>query len=156
MTTIAWDGETLATDSQSTRDNGQTFYQSKIVVQKKGVAAIGCDASLAYAALLLIEEFTERNEWPPIDLAKNAQWDGLHIICVPYGIEPLLEFFDSLYPFVLPRDQQYAWGTGGPYALAAMHLGRSATEAVGIARQLDVYTGGDIHTHDDFLNPTTQ
>jgi ATP-dependent protease HslVU (ClpYQ) peptidase subunit len=37
-----------------------------------------------------------------------------------------------------------AIGSGSPFALTAMHLGRSALKAVTIASQLDVYTGDEI------------
>jgi ATP-dependent protease HslVU (ClpYQ) peptidase subunit len=37
-----------------------------------------------------------------------------------------------------------AIGSGSPFALTALHLGRSAKKAVEIASQLDVYTGGEI------------
>lgn len=36
-----------------------------------------------------------------------------------------------------------AIGSGSPYARTAMHLGKSAKQAVEIATQLDLFTGGD-------------
>lgn len=35
-------------------------------------------------------------------------------------------------------------GSGGPYALAALHLGKTALEAVALASRMDVGTGGQI------------
>lgn len=35
-------------------------------------------------------------------------------------------------------------GSGAPYARTAMHLGKSARQAVEVARDLDLYTGGEI------------
>ena len=40
----------------------------------------------------------------------------------------------------------YAQGSGRDYALMAMHLGRSAPEAVKLASELDPYTGGGVDT----------
>jgi hypothetical protein len=37
-----------------------------------------------------------------------------------------------------------AIGSGGQFATAAMHLGKSAPQAVQLASQLDLYTGGDV------------
>jgi hypothetical protein len=37
-----------------------------------------------------------------------------------------------------------AIGSGGAFATAAMHLGKSATQAVQIASEIDLYTGGDV------------
>jgi ATP-dependent protease HslVU (ClpYQ) peptidase subunit len=37
-----------------------------------------------------------------------------------------------------------AIGSGSPFALTALHLGRGARKAVDIASRLDVYTGGEI------------
>lgn len=37
-----------------------------------------------------------------------------------------------------------AIGSGSPYARTAMHLGKSAKQAVEIATQLDLFTGGNV------------
>ena len=43
-------------------------------------------------------------------------------------------------------DDFWAIGSGSPAALAAMHCGRNAQEAVYIAMEIDPYTGGDVET----------
>ena len=43
-------------------------------------------------------------------------------------------------------DDFWAIGSGSPAALAAMHCGQSAQEAVYIAMRIDPYTGGDVET----------
>lgn len=40
----------------------------------------------------------------------------------------------------------HAIGSGGPYALGAMAAGKSSSEAVAVASNLDVFTGGLIHS----------
>ena len=42
----------------------------------------------------------------------------------------------------------HAVGSGRDYALAAMYLGKSASEAVALAREFDLHTGGEIITYD--------
>lgn len=44
-------------------------------------------------------------------------------------------------------DNAIAIGSGADSAMAAMHVGLSAEEAVGISAKMDIYTGGDITTH---------
>jgi ATP-dependent protease HslVU (ClpYQ) peptidase subunit len=45
---------------------------------------------------------------------------------------------------VLDMGEFAAIGSGGPFASTAMHLGKSATQAVHIASEIDLYTGGDV------------
>ena len=49
----------------------------------------------------------------------------------------------KLYPLKL-MEPFHAVGSGRDFAMAAMHLGRSAKEAVGLACYYDVYTSGTI------------
>jgi hypothetical protein len=62
-----------------------------------------------------------------------ARPDGVLEFHDPEGIEEL-------------EDETYAVGSGEMAARAALHLGASATEAVQVAAELDVYTGGAIHS----------
>lgn len=43
---------------------------------------------------------------------------------------------------VMPVDEFAAIGSGSPYASTAMHLGKSPKQAVEIAAELDLFTGG--------------
>lgn len=53
------------------------------------------------------------------------------------------EIYDTLYP--IPVTWKYsALGTGAPFAMAAMLCGKTAREAVEIAKKLDCQTGGKI------------
>lgn len=45
------------------------------------------------------------------------------------------------------RDQFYAIGSGGPYAIGAMAMGATPAEAVALASRFDPATGGKIETH---------
>ena len=45
---------------------------------------------------------------------------------------------------VVAMGQHAAIGSGGMFAAAAMHLGKSAPQAVQIASEIDLYTGGDV------------
>jgi ATP-dependent protease HslVU (ClpYQ) peptidase subunit len=45
---------------------------------------------------------------------------------------------------VIAMGEHAAIGSGGAFATAAMHLGKSAPQAVQIASEIDLYTGGDV------------
>lgn len=45
---------------------------------------------------------------------------------------------------VCPVDDFAAIGSGSPYAVTAMHLGKSAKQAVDVATALDMYSGGRV------------
>lgn len=46
------------------------------------------------------------------------------------------------------REKFVADGSGRDFALSAMHLGKSAREAVAFAARFDVYTGGGVDAFD--------
>lgn len=47
--------------------------------------------------------------------------------------------------FLMPTARKFhAVGSGRDYALAAMHLGLSARDAVGVAMEFDLNTGGEL------------
>lgn len=48
--------------------------------------------------------------------------------------------------WVRSRSKFHTIGTGGPYALGALHMGATAKEAVSVAMKCDVYSGGKVQT----------
>lgn len=42
----------------------------------------------------------------------------------------------------------FAMGSGRDFALAAMDHGKTPAESIEYAKTRDVYTGGEVHTHD--------
>ena len=49
-----------------------------------------------------------------------------------------------LCPYPCRDNPPCAWGTGADYATGAMLAGKTAMEAVAIAAQRDIYTGGGV------------
>lgn len=132
MTTIAWDGKTLAADTLSVssafcRDVDKLWSIGKDVIY--GGAGYYQDV-LAVRNWLMDKDIGE----PEVDenfcaiIIRNE-------IC--YRMESgLLE---------MPVKENYhAVGSGAPFAVVAMFLGKSSTEAVEIAAQFDEMTGGSI------------
>jgi ATP-dependent protease HslVU (ClpYQ) peptidase subunit len=58
--------------------------------------------------------------------------------------DKLFRVYDSLSVFSVP--QHAAIGSGQDFAVAAMHLGRSAVDAAKVASELDLYCSGTIDT----------
>ncbi|MGH6820872.1 MAG: hypothetical protein ACREDU_08445 [Methylocella sp.] len=129
MTTICWDGKTLAAD---------TFAHGSVIVKVHKLyrlsdgamfgAAGSCQEAMAVLAWLNGGE-------KPADLENfvgliitraGAQFLGERLMR-----EPVLE------PF-------YAIGSGAHFAIAAMACGKTAIEAVRLAERFDPYTGGPV------------
>lgn len=131
MTTICWDGKTLAADSQA-----HTTFKSRIrKLYRLPDGAIFGAAGLVQEALAVLA-WLEGGEKPG-DL-ENFEGlivteAGASVIGMRLMREPVLE------PF-------YAIGSGAHFALAAMALGASAVEAVRIASRFDPGTGGRVES----------
>lgn len=133
MTTIAWDGKTLAGDAQSTGDYIRPIQSRKI--HRVGGALIGC-AGLSTEGRTFVEWYKDRSKDAPkldedfiaivIEDGEASYWD------------------EKLTP--LPMGTPAAIGSGNGYAMGAMMAGSSAERAVEIASKLDIYTNADIET----------
>lgn len=131
MTTVAWDGRTLAADTHS-----QTSVNLK--VHKLHRLANGA----LFAAAGSVQEILAVLGWlnggeKPADL---QDFEGL--IITKHGADRLgerLMSVPSLEPFC-------AIGSGAHFALAAMACGKTAVEAVRIAARFDPGTGGRVES----------
>jgi hypothetical protein len=151
MTTVAWDGKTLATDSRATESDGSArtdrfvkLYRinSKVapIVGEVLLAAAGCE----FAGQLFLE-------W-----LKKGGVPDLHIRGVvedPEGESPLDVLLvhksgayvaNHLGCFIKVRDKFWAHGTGRQGALCLMAEGKSAAYAVKAVSRFDNDTGGRI------------
>ena len=139
MTTIAWDGETLAAD----RKMGGRYNVQKIFKVPQGYAA-GCGD---------YDYVVEVVEW----LANGADRDKIHhlpdknedmepaaeiILVSPKGKVSWLSW--PYLRFVQLSEKKVAYGSGGDIALGAMAAGASARQAVAIACRFDSDTGQGI------------
>lgn len=151
MTTVAFDGKTLAADSRATEEDGSAktdrftkLYriQSKVdpVRGEVLVAAAGCEF-----AGELFKRWLERGGEPDLvsrgvveDPDEGSPLDALIVH------ESGAYTANHLGVLIKVRDRCWAHGTGRQGALVAMDLGMDATEAVRRARKFDVYTGGRV------------
>lgn len=144
MTTLVWDGETLATDGRvsigdmiSSEDVTKVFLGNGIQVKGEDVIAWALagqfDVKDTIQDWLLAEaSFTELNE---------TIGDINYAIIVITTKEAYVTYSGAVgWVPIGPL----AEGSGAPYATSAMKLGCSATRAVHHAKELDIYTGGTI------------
>lgn len=134
MTTIAFDGTTLAAD----RKMGNRYNVQKIFKVPDGYAA-GCGN---YDYVIEIIEWlangSDREKMP--NLPDGTEADV--IIVSPKGRVSWLT-----WPFLRPQrlsETKVAYGSGSDIALGAMAAGATARQAVAIACRFDQHTGGGI------------
>lgn len=138
MTIIAWDGKTLAADRQSTSNNMRRTT-CKIYRVSDGLIAItgsGCHG------VALLDWF--RGERDPLAWPKESGEIANIIHVTRQGV---FVYAGDLPAFGEPvLDSFVAFGSGRDYAMTAMHLGKTAAEAVEIACLFDVSCGMGIDT----------
>lgn len=133
MTTIAYDGKSVAVDSQCT--NGATVSRMNKALRLKGGGLLisAGKTNDAYRVKRWLDEGS-KGDPPAVD-------DGFGAFLIRGGRIRL--FAGGSEPQPLP-DKFFAIGSGRDFAIAAMHLGLSAEEGVKIACKYDAYTGGPI------------
>lgn len=127
MTTIAWDGKTLASDSQMTGSYIEQKNVSKII--RKGGDYYGIAGRLSEGKSFVegeIDKLSDETELLIVNAKGKCVWKGRH------ASEPMPD--------------KTAIGSGANFAMGAMLAGASAVEAVKIASKLDISTGGKIQS----------
>lgn len=146
MTTIAWDGHTLAADKLAcfgtTRCTTTKIFR---VPDPRGggfaLAGYAGDAAFGEAMVAWITSGAAPETFPA---AQRSNEDWVSFFVVRPGM-PVLKYERTPYP-VQFHDELFALGSGREFALAAMYLGKTAREAVEVAIALDTGSGGGIDT----------
>jgi hypothetical protein len=147
MTTIAYRDGIIAADSRvtvSTEAGGSRkhlctkLYRKKITEGKKTFEVIIATAGEAFSALVFVDWYGSGKPMP--DSLRDLGGDFTCLILRPDG---LWEADVYCRPDKI-LDSFYAVGSGSKEALAAMHCGKSAVEAVRVAAIIDPYTGGRV------------
>lgn len=169
MTTIAAkrvnNSVKIAWDSQVTSGGTATHGMNK-VVKINGQFAVGVAGHLRYANLVHRASVSKIHAYDII----QPDFDGYGWICdelipawmksirgekealaedepkLPWG-HALIALAGSIYSvgadFSVTASGEFdSIGSGSPFAMTAMHLGKTAKAAVEIAKELDLYTGG--------------
>jgi ATP-dependent protease HslVU (ClpYQ) peptidase subunit len=135
MTTIAFDGKTLATDSQMTAGNTAFSSTVKIFKIKGGRYLAFAGRSDMQRELIAWLEGGERPE-----IGEDVEIDAIVVDAKGNAVQ----FGASLriMPVVVP----WAGGSGAAFALTALTLGQDAVAAVEVACKLDIYSGGPVQS----------
>jgi 20S proteasome alpha/beta subunit len=144
MTVIAWDGTMLAADKRLCFGDLATTTTKIFKVADSLVGYSGdCDAGEEMLAWFRSGAMPEA--FPPYQ-RQNDRWAGLLVITPDKRIK---KYERTPYPLII-QDKCFAIGSGRDFALAAMHLGYSARDAVEVTCQLDSSCGNgiDVLTHD--------
>ena len=134
MTTIAWDGKTLAGDKQTTHDGTPTPTRKVFRFMRRDdgqLVLCGCagDTSDCQAYVRWARGITK----------KEPAFSDLLVMLIDRRGRVWCATEKMNWYRVGAR--QWAIGSGADYALAAMMCGKSAREAVRIASRLDTSTG---------------
>lgn len=126
MTCIAWDGKTLAADKRATYQ-GLTRTVTKIFRHGNALLAIAGDGGMGMEMVNWIRGGGVLSSYPPTQREEKTM---VYFAMIEDGRVWMYE--RTPHPLIL-EDRQFAMGSGRDFALAAMHLGKSAREAVEIA-----------------------
>lgn len=141
MTVIAWDGKTLAADKMACAA-GYGYTVTKVHRLRGGaIVAFSGDGDGAMALLAWLNAARNPATYP--EQQKDNETSAL--LVEPDG--SLWSYGKTPYPQRI-ECKRYAMGHGRDFALAAMHLGKSAKEAVEVACALDVYCGNGVDALD--------
>lgn len=136
MTTIAYDGKTLAADSRAT-SSGMPYKVVKIFTLADGSLFAG---SGDYGQIIAVKEWLENT-----DSQKPNAADFAGLLVTSDGVLFRIEETLGRLPV---HEAFHAIGSGRDFAMAAMHCGRTAREAIEIASLYDVFTGGEVMAFD--------
>lgn len=139
MTTVAWDGETMAADSRTIGDFIEPKPRIKIHLFEDLVIGCAGDVATIETFLLWIKD-PEKNPKPEVG-GEDAEfsaliWDRKNCTLTSYE--------DKLVPIDVGAPN--AIGSGAQFAMGAMYHGATAKEAVLVASKLDHNTDNNVTT----------
>lgn len=154
MTTIAWDGMTIAADSQSTTGGRMSFRDNKIIpgdgasINGRKVIYIGL-AGTSGDERHIISWLSSMKDENGVEREMNPEVDCIVMLITAEGnCFTVQKNKDNSVPWIYESHAPYAIGSGADFAISAMHLGFNAKDAVSHACELDAYSGGEIKSFD--------
>jgi len=137
MTTIAYKDGVLAADRLCDSYPGK-FEAQKILLLKSGGVLAGAGDRAD------IEKFYRWYDAGQPEGKEPKLTDGSMAILIAELGQPLLYANESMFPIVMDTVDFYAIGSGSNYAIGAMAMGADAIQAVRVACQHEIYSGGAI------------
>ena len=145
MTTIVWDGKTLAADGRMTCGNQvEDDNRQKIFVD--GQSQVKGATVICYALAGQADMYDRVGEW--IKEGCPHTKDGIETDWGTITFEVLIITTESVYIYntlsgdLLEIFHKTCLGSGGEFAQTALHMGKDAKASVKIAAQMDLFSGG--------------
>lgn len=142
MTTIAWDGTTLAADKRGVK-YGYPLTLTKIWRVRGALIGICGSAMEAKTLKRWFEDGAKPEDYPAFQTDKDRYSTLLVIEKLPINGIRILEYGSTPDPMEV-EEFQHAIGSGRDFALAAMAMGKSARYAVELATRFDTDTGNGV------------
>lgn len=142
MTVIAWDGHTLAADK---RGENSSFARTVTKIRRFPDGSIGGCSGDAHDAAELLDWYASGANPDALPARQKADKDSATALLVVTRKGELLHFNGGAFPITI-EDKTFAMGCGRDYAITAMHLGKTAREAVEVACLFDLGCGNGIDT----------
>lgn len=134
MTTIATDGRSIASDGQITSAQDYIVALSSHKIQRTASGRIvGCCGPSGDDELFI--------EWLENGGKKPRLGGSFRAVVLEFGEPTRVYFNDCTRETIIGN---HAIGSGAPWALAAMDMGKTPAEAVAYACSRDIYSGGEI------------
>lgn len=135
MSVIAWDGQHLAADRQSTA--GHHLHETVKIYRHKDMllGLIG-----PHAESTMIANWVKAGCWEANFPVMNCEDENIPLVYVIYKDGIIHRYEDNPHP-ILIRDDFWAAGAGGDLATGAMAQGASAIQAVVIANRFNPACG---------------
>ena len=134
MTTLAYDGRTLAADKQAT-GGGAKCSVTKIFRVGELVIGFAGELGLAMEMLDWVRRGRTAADFPA---AQRKTEDSCELVVIDAG--RILVYERSPHAYTV-EDPVYATGSGRDFAIAAMYCGLDARKAVAVACQFDSHSG---------------
>lgn len=137
MTTIACDGRSIASDTQATAGDERTSTTKRKIVVENG---------FVYGFTGVCSYFEAVRKWhangcDPDNMPKTGKDDRWNLLVFgPDGVR----CYSQETPYFEEYEYPQAFGSGASYALGAMKAGAAAHQAVQIAIELDIRSGGHV------------
>lgn len=139
MTVVAWDGKTLAADKRAT-NCGMIYSVQKIMrIDRDTLAGISGHLGHGLAVCAWLKAGRDVATFP------KAEKDDQAFVMVIHR-DGRIERFEGIALPILVEARTHVIGSGRDFALAALHLGCDAVEAVGVASALSSECGNGINT----------
>lgn len=158
MTTIAWDSRFLAADSL------RCFGEYRMPGDHRKIITRAPDGTeyriedgrpLAFAATgfgglrpIWIDWYMGGQKREDAPSSVQGQWSGYFLVLTQvsnWDNRPLMQTCTCETPYLEEITGPMAWGSGGDFAIGAMHAGKNALEAVEIAKACSATSGGPVH-----------